>query len=132
MIKSKKAYKQATKEEKEIAKYAKKGYAEDLYDSNTSIVGKIYDRYTGANKISAELEYAKSSDKANRERAEAYVNQKIKEKADKQTYEDTINQYKKEINNGASFVGKIYNKLTDADKYQAELRYAEEKRKDKV
>lgn len=36
-----------------------------------------------------------------------------------------IKEYKKEINAGESLVGKIYNKLTDADKYQAELMYAQ-------
>ena len=128
---AKKDYKLAKKTEKEIRKYAQKGYAEDFYNGNKSVAGKAYDKLTGAHKIQADIKYGVSSDKKNRERAEKYLNDKMNAKMEKQKYKETIKQYRKEINDGESFVGKVYNKLTDADKFQAEIRYAEEHKKKK-
>lgn len=121
----------AKRQQKEIKKYAQKGYAEDFYKGNKTVVGKAYDKFTGAHKIQADIKYDNSSDKANRARAEKYLNDKMNAKMEKQKYKETIKQYRKEINDGESFVGKVYNKLTDADKFQAEIRYAEEHKKKK-
>lgn len=49
--------------------------------------------------------------------------EKVKKKLEKQKYKDTIKQMRKEINNGASLVGKIYNKITNADLYEAQTLY---------
>lgn len=42
---------------KGIKRYAEKGYAQDSYKSNKSIVGKAYDKYTGAHKLVAKAKY---------------------------------------------------------------------------
>lgn len=61
-------------------------------------------------------------------KAENKANKALK-KMEKQQYKDAIKNMRKEINAGASTVGKIYNKITGADKYEAEIRYEFEKNK---
>lgn len=54
------------------------------------------------------------------------LNADVKNRIDAETRKKkTIKEYQKQINAGASTVGKIYNKLTDADKYQAQIMYAQ-------
>jgi hypothetical protein len=54
------------------------------------------------------------------------LNADVKNRVDAESRKKkTIKEYRKEINAGESLVGKVYNKLTDADKYQAELMYAQ-------
>jgi hypothetical protein len=62
--------------------------------------------------LNLDLKTAKELNEAVKNRVEA---ESKKKKA--------ISQYKKEINAGESLIGKIYNKLTDADRYQAEMMY---------
>ena len=69
--------------DKGIKRYAKKGYAQDSLNSNKTIAGKIYDKYTGAHKMHADAIYETSSKKKNRERAEQYLRDKEKEKNNK-------------------------------------------------
>lgn len=59
--------------DKEVKKYAKKGYAQDSYRSNKTAGGKVWDRVTGAHKIQADIQYDTSSKQKNRERAEKYL-----------------------------------------------------------
>lgn len=63
---------------KGIKKYAMKGYSQDSYNSNTSLKGKVYDKYTGAHKIVGKAKYETSSNKANKARAEKYLKEKQK------------------------------------------------------
>ena len=77
-------------------------------------------------KAKQDYKNAKKSAKQN-ERAKAKAD-KAMSKINKQKYKDTIKQYRKEINAGESALGRAYNKLTGADKYQAEIRYDMEKR----
>ena len=49
--------------------------------------------------------------------------EKVKKKLEKQKYKDTIKQLRKEINRGESLAGKIYNKITNADTYAAQIQY---------
>lgn len=65
------------------------------------------------------------------ERAKAKAD-KILAKNEKIKYKETIKQYRKEINAGESAIGKLYNKLTDADKYQAEIMYDQRHKKNKL
>lgn len=65
---------------REIKKYAKKGYAKDAYNRNKSSAGKIYDKVTGAHKINADITYNMSSKKENKARAEKYLKDKQKHK----------------------------------------------------
>lgn len=62
-----------------VKRYSKKGYAEDAYNSNKTKIGKAYDKYTGAHKITADLKYGLSSEEENRKRANKYVADKRKE-----------------------------------------------------
>ena len=66
--------------DRQIKKYAKKGYAQDSFRSNKTIGGKIWDAYTGAHKTQASIKYDTSSKKANRERAEKYLADKKQNK----------------------------------------------------
>lgn len=49
------------------------------------------------------------------------------ERLAKLEYKTAISQKRDQINAGASAVGRLWNKLTDADKYQAEIEYALER-----
>ena len=64
--------------------------------------------------LNLDLQTAKELNAAVKKKVDADIQKKKK-----------IKEYKKEINAGESLVGKIYNKLIDADKYQAELMYAQ-------
>ena len=108
---------------------AMKGYAQDAYNSNKTGIGKAYDKLTGAHKIQAEMKYASASKKERAARAEQYVKDQLAAKAAKNERISTIKQMQKEINKGESFVGKAYNKLTGADRIQAEIMYDSRKRK---
>lgn len=61
---------------KGVKKYAIKGYAKDSYNSNETLAGKIYDKYTGAHKIIGKNKYDISSNKSNKTRAEKYLKEK--------------------------------------------------------
>lgn len=98
---AKKDYKHAKSTEKEIRKYAQKGYAEDGYNRNKTVVGKTYDKLTGANKRYAKLLYDLSSDKENRKRAEMYLNARM----EKQQYKEFIKKHGKE--KGERFVKEL-------------------------
>lgn len=66
--------------DKQIKKYAKKGYAKDSYDSNKTWKGKAWDAYTGAHRYDASIRYDMSSKKQNKARAEQYLKDKQKSK----------------------------------------------------
>lgn len=59
--------------DKQIKKYAKKGYAQDSFRSNKTASGKVWDAYTGAHKTQASIKYDTSSKKQNQARAEKYL-----------------------------------------------------------
>lgn len=59
--------------DRQIKKYAKKGYAQDSFRSNKTVAGKALDAYTGAHKIHASAKYETSSKKQNQARAEKYL-----------------------------------------------------------
>lgn len=67
--------------DRQIKKYAKKGYAQDSFRSNKTVGGKVWDAYTGAHKIHASAKYETSSKKQNRERAEKYLADKKKDRS---------------------------------------------------
>lgn len=66
--------------DRQIKKYAKKGYAQDSFRSNKTVGGKLWDAYTGAHKIAGAAKYETSSKKQNRERAEKYLADKKRDK----------------------------------------------------
>ena len=74
---------------KGVKRYAKKGYAQDAYNSNKTKIGKAYDKYTGAHKIYGDAMYKLNSNKQNKARAEKYLSDKKK----KLTEEDLV-EYK--------------------------------------
>ena len=100
-----------------------KGFSQDAYDSNKSVIGKAYDKLTGAHKIAGEITYNRASSSQRKARAEKYVADQLAKKMAKQERVNEIKKMQKEINAGASFVSKAYNKLTGADKMQAEMLY---------
>ncbi len=72
-----------------IKKYAKKQYAKDSLNSNETTSGRIYDRYTGAHRIVADMKTKHSSKTQNEAAAKKYLADKkvdrkhAKEKAKK-------------------------------------------------
>lgn len=58
---------------KGVKRYAQAGYAQDSYKSNKTVVGKAYDKVTGAHKIAGKLKYEQSSKEQNQVRAEKYA-----------------------------------------------------------
>lgn len=80
-----------------IKKYAKAGYAQDSYNSNKTKLGKIYDKYTGAHKLTGDMMYGLNSKEQNRSRAEKYVADK---QAAKKNRSSTIkaNKAEKKLN----------------------------------
>ena len=77
--------------------------------------GDVYDKAKALNDANARVKAEKK----------AY---KTLKKMEKQQYKDAIKNLRKEINAGESVVGRLYNKITDADKYQAEIMYKERNR----
>lgn len=59
-----------------VKRYATKQYAKKAYEANETVGGKIYDKYTGAHKVSAKMKYEKSSTKKNEEAAKQYLEDK--------------------------------------------------------
>lgn len=94
--------------DKQVKKYAKKGYAQDSFRSNKTAVGKAWDAYTGAHKINASAKYETSSKKQNLERAEKYL-------ADKQkSRKQTTKNLKKTAAKGAEATAKVLSKVGQA------------------
>lgn len=62
--------------DKGIKRYATKGYAQDSYNSNKTLGGKLWDRYTGAHKTAGKIKYDTSSRKTNEARAKQYLKDK--------------------------------------------------------
>lgn len=134
VIDAKAAYKSA---KKEYSKAYDKAYGYSSRHMISQYVGKKQKaesdrRWDDAiNKAEASRkarENYKQAKKAERAKAKA---DKILAKNEKVKYKETIKQYRKEINAGESAIGKLYNKLTDADKYQAEIMYDQRNRKKK-
>ncbi len=98
--------------DKGIKKYAQKGYAKDSLDSNKTVVGKAYDKYTGAHKIQATAKYEKSSKKQNRERAEQYLEErKVAKEASKKKAAKTVAKGAKAAAEATGKIGMAY--MTD-------------------
>ena len=94
--------------DKQVKKYAKKGYAQDSFRSNKTVAGKVWDAYTGAHKTVASAKYETSSKKQNRERAEKYLDEK---KSDRK---QTSKNLKKTAAKGATAVAGTLAKLGTA------------------
>lgn len=92
---------------KQIKKYAKKGYAKDNFKANKSVGGKAYDLFTGAHKISADIQYSSSSKKQNKARAEQYLKDKNKPKS---TNNNSQKNPKKSVKTGQKKASKIVSK----------------------
>ena len=68
-----KAGKSKSVSDRAMKRAAKKGYAQDAYNSNKTSFGKAYDKLTGAHKINADIMYANSSRQQNEARAKQYM-----------------------------------------------------------
>lgn len=67
-----------------VKKYAKKGYAQDQYNSNKTVLGKALYKITGAHKQAGKFLSDVSSAKENEARAQKYVRDLIAKKTTKQ------------------------------------------------
>jgi hypothetical protein len=94
--------------DKGVKKYAKKGYAQDSFNSNKTVAGKAWDAYTGAHKIHASAKYETSSKKQNRERAEQYLREREEKRANKS---DTRKKAAKVVAKGAAATATAASKI---------------------
>lgn len=78
---------------KGIKRYATKGYAEDAYKSNKSFIGKAYDNFTGAHKITGQMQYDMSSKAQNKARAEKYLAEKNAKELNKNKLKELYKKY---------------------------------------
>ena len=92
-----------------IKRYAKKGYADDFYESNKTVLGKAYDKFTGAHKIGADIMYGSSSKAQNKARAEKYVADKRAADIKKKTTKEQEKQYGK-LEDALSYKKKVKEK----------------------
>lgn len=102
---------------KGIKRYATKGYAEDAYKSNKSFIGKAYDKFTGAHKITGQMQYDMSSEAQNKARAEKYLAEKNAKKKNK------LNDIKTQTKIGKSFIDSsamMDNTIQQANQYAME------------
>lgn len=95
--------------QKGIKRYAKKGYADDFYESNKTPLGKAYDKVTGAHKIGADIKYSSSSKAQNKARAEKYVADKRAAEIKKKTTKEQQKQYGK-LEDALSYKKKVKEK----------------------
>jgi hypothetical protein len=70
-----------------VKRYAKAGYTEDSYNSNKTVVGKAYDKITGAHKYGGRLMYDLSSKEERQARAEKYIADRDAKRAAKKAEE---------------------------------------------
>lgn len=89
------------------------------YRDHNGMLGKIDKNYTSKNMMNASQKAAKA-DKEYKKQKQAY---KAIKKIEKQQYKDFVKKRSKEIKAGESAIGKIYDTLTDAHKYQAKIEY---------
>ena len=95
-----------------IKKYARKQYAKESYASNKTVLGKVYDKYTGAHKISADILYGLKSKSENRAAAEKYLAEESSRKKDRRrSAASSIAKGVATVNKISAEVGKAY--ITD-------------------
>lgn len=87
--------------ERGVKKYAKKYYAKKSYESNKTVMGKMYDKVTGAHKIAADISYGMYSKSSNRAAAKKYLAEEAKKK------KHPVQSAAKSIAKGASTVTKL-------------------------
>lgn len=111
---------------KQAKKAANKEYSKAFNKSST-----LYGAYGPGNKERHQRTYdlGKKANAADMKYKTAKQQYKTAKKNQKQQYDADIAALRKEINAKASTAGRVYNKLTNADKYQAEIMYAERKKK---
>lgn len=109
-------------------KKANKQFDRAYRDRNSWILNSQFDKKSNQQRQKALDKAASKASQADNAYKKAKKAYKLVKKYEKQKYKDTINKYKKEINKAESLVGRVYNKLTGSDRYQAEIKYDMEKR----
>lgn len=113
-----------------IKRYARAGYAQDSYNRNKTVVGKAYDKFTGAHKMDGNMKYDNTSSKANKARAEKYVADKKASEARKDAFREERAQVNKARSTGyklatnvlaGPFANRTYNSViaSGGSKYEA-------------
>ena len=87
-----------------VKRYAQKGYAQDSYNSNKTVVGKSWDKLTGAHKYDASIRYDLSSKKQNKARAEKYLADEAIRKENKKKMNEELKQLKDDYKFSSSAV----------------------------
>lgn len=95
-------------------------------DASTARWEDAISKAEAANKAKAEYKAVKKAFKADA-RAKAKADRALA-KMEKQSYKEAVKQRSKEILKGESIVGKVWDVMTDAHKYQAEIEIGLERR----
>lgn len=114
------------KNAKQAKKAANKEYSKAFNKSSS-----LYGAFGPGNKDRHQRTYdlGKKANAADMKYKTAKQQYKTAKKNQKQQYDADIKALRKEINAKSSTAGRVYNKLTGADKYQAEIAYALDRKK---
>ena len=95
---------------------------------NQMTYGKNADKKKNASISKKMNDIEKQMNRMDKSERNAKASEKALAKIEKQQYKDFVKKRSKEILAGESFAGKVYDVLTDAHKYQAQIEYDMEKR----
>jgi hypothetical protein len=94
------------------------------YNDSTSLLNVLqFDKAANKRRDATLMDTAKKADSADRKYKAAKKAMKVAKKASKMEAKAVKNKYREEYMKGESKIGKIYAKLTNADKYYADMMY---------
>lgn len=112
-----------------VKRYAIKGYSQDAYSRNKSVIGKAYDKYTGAHKLAGKTKYEINSYDKNYDRAERYLKdqqakkqQKAAKAQQKADLKEIKKQRKADVVNRAALSDKELKQKLERIKMEKQLR----------
>ena len=116
---AKRQMQQARQQYKKSNKQFDKAYR----NANSWIANLQFDKADRKRRENELVEASVKSEKASKAYKKAKANYKLSKKQAKTAVKDIKKQYRKQYMAGENAVGKIYAKLTDADKYYADIQY---------
>ena len=115
--------KQNMKAAKKAYKSANKAFNKAYRNSNSWILNSQFDKADYKKRQDVSLQAAQKAEKSKQAYKKAKANYKMSDKIAKKSIKDVKKQYRKQYMAGESIVGKIYGKVTDADKIYADMQY---------
>lgn len=122
----KRAYEQSRQaliKAKQNKKSANRSFDRAYRDANSLILNSQFNKADNKKRNDAMMDAAKKSESANKQYKAAKKAMKVAKKAANIEAKAVKQKYRDQYMKGASMAGKIYAKLTDADKHYADLAY---------